>query len=73
MLVLSRKPQESIQIGNSIRITVLKISGNRVRIALDAPKALTILRSELVTIPIASKGAATKPDVSDDDRVVLPR
>lgn len=46
MLVLSRKPGESIQIGDDITITVVK-SGNNVRIGIDAPKDVTVLRKEL--------------------------
>lgn len=46
MLVLSRKQGESIQIGDDITITVLRI-GTNVRIGIDAPKSVTVLRSEL--------------------------
>lgn len=48
MLVLSRKPMERIQIGNNVFITVVGIQGNRVRIGIDAPKDLPVLRSELL-------------------------
>lgn len=47
MLVLSRKPNESIQIGKQIRITVTRIHGNRVCLGIEAPKELTIRRAEL--------------------------
>lgn len=48
MLVLSRKPGEKILIGDNITVTVVEVVGNRVRIALDAPPHVSILRSELV-------------------------
>ena len=48
MLVLSRKPLQSIMIGPDIKITVVKVERNQVRIGIDAPRELTILRDELV-------------------------
>jgi len=47
MLVLSRKSTESINIGDSIVVTVLRIQGNKVRIGIDAPKEIHVIRSEL--------------------------
>lgn len=47
MLVLSRKPQESIVIGGNIIVTVLQIDHDRVKIGIEAPAAITILRHEL--------------------------
>lgn len=47
MLVLSRKPGEKIVIDNSIVITVVEVEGNRVRIGVEAPDNVRILRGEL--------------------------
>ncbi len=47
MLVLTRKRTESIQIGDNILVTVLDISGNRVRLGIEAPKAIPVHRSEV--------------------------
>lgn len=47
MLVLSRKPMESIHIGDGVVVTVLEIRGNKARIGIDAPKEVHVLRSEL--------------------------
>lgn len=47
MLVLSRKPGEQVYIGNHITITVVEIKGNRVRIGIDAPGDVSVLRAEL--------------------------
>lgn len=48
MLVLSRKINETIKIGNDIEIRILEIKGDTVRIGVDAPKEVDILRGELV-------------------------
>jgi carbon storage regulator len=47
MLVLSRKPGESLQVGRDITITVVEIKGNRVRLGIDAPKDVAVVRTEL--------------------------
>jgi carbon storage regulator len=48
MLVLSRKRWESIFIGSDVRITVLKVEGNHVRLGIEAPDRVVVLRAELV-------------------------
>jgi carbon storage regulator len=48
MLVLSRKRSESIFIGSDVRVTVLKVEGNHVRIGIEAPDNVVVLRAELV-------------------------
>ena len=47
MLVLSRKLNEKIQIGDDVSITVLEIKGNKVRIGIAAPQHVRVVRSEL--------------------------
>jgi carbon storage regulator len=47
MLVLSRKINERIQIGDEITITVVRMSAGSVRIGIEAPAHLAILREEL--------------------------
>ena len=47
MLVLSRKPGELIHIGSDIVVTVLEVSGKFVRIGIDAPKNVSVLRAEV--------------------------
>jgi carbon storage regulator len=48
MLVLSRKFSESILIGADIRITVVKIDRNQIRLGIEAPAWITVLREELL-------------------------
>ncbi len=47
MLVLTRKSDESIRLGEDIKITVLEIRGNQVRLGIDAPSGVMIYREEL--------------------------
>ena len=47
MLILTRKIDESIVIADDIFVTVLEISGERVKIGIDAPRSIVILRKEL--------------------------
>ena len=47
MLVLTRKLQEKIQIADSITITVLRVKGNSVRLGIEAPRSVRVVRSEL--------------------------
>jgi carbon storage regulator len=48
MLILTRRPGESIQVGNDIEISVLEIRGNQVRLGISAPPEVLVLRSELI-------------------------
>jgi len=48
MLVLTRNVNERIVIGTDIRITVALIQGNQVRLGIEAPRQVKVLRSELV-------------------------
>lgn len=50
MLVLSRKRDEQLQIGEQITVTVLKIKGDRVQLGIEAPRHVRVLRNEL-TVP----------------------
>ncbi len=55
MLVLSRKPGERILIGEKITLTVVRIGPNNVRLGIDAPRDLNIVREELcIELPAGS-------------------
>ena len=47
MLVLTRKAKEQILIGEDIKITIVRLQGNNVRIGIDAPREQRVLRGEL--------------------------
>ena len=63
MLVLSRKPGERILIGDDVTITVVRIGPNNVRVGIEAPREMSIVREELC-IRDAAEHAASEP-VSD--------
>ena len=47
MLVLTRKPDQSIMVGNEIEITVLEVRGEQVRLGIRAPRNITVHRKEV--------------------------
>ena len=47
MLVLTRKLQQQIKIGEQITVTILKMKGNTVRVGIDAPRDVRVIRGEL--------------------------
>jgi len=47
MLVLSRKENQRIRLGNDITITIVRVAGDQVRLGIDAPKTIPIVREEL--------------------------
>ncbi|MBX3451446.1 MAG: carbon storage regulator [Planctomycetaceae bacterium] len=52
MLVLSRKPGEKILIGSDVTVTIVRVGPNTVRLGIDAPRDMNIVREELcITIP----------------------
>ncbi len=71
MLVLTRRAEEKIKIGDNIVISILGIEGGNVKIGIDAPKEITILRMEVFeqvqkeNIESASKGLADITDAAE--------
>lgn len=61
MLILRRKKNESLLIGENIRITIIECASDGVRLAIDAPKQISILREELSEAEQTNKMALT-PD-----------
>jgi carbon storage regulator len=48
MLVLSRRKNESIKIGNDIEVTVVEVRGDKVRLGVEAPKNVSVHRREVL-------------------------
>ena len=47
MLILTRKPGESVYIGDDIKVTLMEIKGNQVRVGVEAPSSVRIYREEI--------------------------
>ena len=47
MLVLSRKEHQRIRLGDDITVTVVRLTGDQVRLGIDAPREIRVLRDEL--------------------------
>ena len=58
MLVLSRKADESIIIDKRITVTILEIQGNRIRLGIEAPKEIPVMREELIGLATVKSTAA---------------
>ena len=67
MLVLSRKKNESIVISDNVRIEILKVSGNTVRIGVQAPRDVKILRGELAPYGISHEDTSVEEDTTTAD------
>jgi carbon storage regulator len=66
MLVLTRKSNQSIMIGDDIEVSVLAIMGEKVRIGIDAPRSVPVFRKEVyVEIQQDREGGADKQEVDE--------
>ena len=62
MLVLTRKTNQSIMIGDDIEITVLSVSGDKVRIGIQAPRDISVFRQEVYETIDEKDPEAKAPD-----------
>ena len=58
MLVLSRKESERIRLGDSIVVTVVRVNGDKVRLGIEAPPGILVLRDELQSHAISPPAPA---------------
>ena len=76
MLILTRRINETLNIGDDVQVTVLGIKGNQVRIGIDAPRDVPVHREEIyqrikreerINAGEAEEGDAATDDSIDDD------
>jgi carbon storage regulator len=62
MLVLTRRPNQSIMIGDDIVVTVLEVKGDQIRLGISAPRHVQVFREEvLVALQEANRSAVLEP------------
>ncbi len=67
MLILTRKVEQGIVINNDVIVRVLSIDGERVKIGIDAPRSISVLREELLAeVAGENREAASHPDGGKD-------
>ncbi|MGI8944875.1 MAG: carbon storage regulator CsrA [Thermoleophilaceae bacterium] len=66
MLVLTRKGNQSIMIGDDIEISVLSIMGEKVRIGIDAPRSVPVFRKEVYLDIQRDRAAAEDPSAVEE-------
>jgi carbon storage regulator len=72
MLVLTRKSNQSIMIGDDIEISILAVTGEKVRLGIEAPRAIPVFRKE-VYVEIQEEGARTDESVTEAVNEALDR
>jgi len=66
MLILTRRVGETIVIGDDVKITVLGVKGNQVRIGVNAPKTVSVHREEIFNRIQQEQGGQTIEPLADD-------
>lgn len=62
MLILSRKMNEKIKIGDEITVTIIEIRGDQVKIGVEAPKDVKVFRQEIFNAIQSENRAAVSPE-----------
>ena len=74
MLILTRKPGESLYIGDDIKVSIVEIKGHQIRIGIEAPKECRVYREEIyLAILEENKSAASTPDAMQSLDAFAPR
>lgn len=71
MLILQRKPGEAVRIGDDVTVSILSVENGRVRIAIDAPTSIPILRNELIEAIAANRDSVVANTSADELMALL--
>jgi carbon storage regulator len=69
MLILTRRPQETLVVGDNIKVQVLGVKGGQVRLGVEAPREVPVYREEIwlrIKRDKAAKGSDLEPADSDE-------
>lgn len=67
MLVLTRKPQETIRIGDDIVVTIIRTKGKAVRLGIEAPQHVPVLRGEIHSDSPSPSAEMPRTRLADDE------
>jgi carbon storage regulator len=70
MLILTRRPQETLVVGDNIKVQVLGVKGGQVRLGVEAPREVPVYREEIwvrMKRDRAGKAAAAEPEEAVDE------
>ncbi len=70
MLILTRRPQETLVVGDNIKVQVLGVKGGQVRLGVEAPREVPVYREEIwvrMKRDRAGKGGVAKPEEALDE------
>jgi carbon storage regulator len=70
MLVIRRRTGESLLIGEEIEIEVLEASGSQVKLGIRAPKAIPVVRKEILVVGAQNREASRKIPANDLEKVL---
>ena len=73
MLVLSRRPEQSVMLGDEITVTILGVEGDRVKLGIQAPRSIAVFRQELYVQVKNANAAAAAAHPSTDALAALLR
>ena len=71
MLVLTRKLQQQIKIGEQITVTILKVKGNTVRVGISAPREVRVVRGELPKEGAAAETVEVEATVVEEAAITI--
>jgi len=66
LLILSRRVGESIIIGDDVKVTIVEVSGNQIKLGIDAPKEIIVHREEIYKIDKEISARIKRKGLTDD-------